>query len=60
MSEPIKCSECDRAIAKGEAVWYRPATLDRDGLLTMNPETSPPDNGGLPFHRECLDKRLGD
>jgi hypothetical protein len=62
-TEPLKCSECGRDIAVGEAVWYRPyahATPNDGGALSMQSEASESDNGGAPFHKTCLDKRLGE
>jgi hypothetical protein len=63
MTEPLMCSECEHPIAEGDAIWWRPfagSTRDKDGFLTMEPETSRTDNGGLPFHQECLANRLSD
>ena len=56
-AEPLICADCDQPIAPDEARWYRPFSASNpDARLGRNlaERLSATDNGGVPFHRECL------
>ena len=53
MTEPLLlCSECDRGIALGEAVWYQPfaqATPDADGFYPLKARSAHPTTAAFRF-----------
>jgi len=62
VTDTLLCSNCDGKIVSGAAVWYSPfarsmsvddETLDIDGSLSLSE-----DPNALPFHRDCIVKRL--
>ena len=65
MKDPLECAECDREVLAADVVWFRPfANATREprpgGPLNLSGEVGTSDNGGLPFHRGCLERRLGE
>ena len=60
-AEPLVCADCGKPIAPGEARWYRAFSASNpDARLGRNlaDRISATDNGGVPFHRECLTRLL--
>jgi hypothetical protein len=58
----FQCAECDRTI-EGQPVWFDPfarrvrtdaQSLELQGLASATPNSP----GALPFHQECLRRRL--
>ena len=58
----FRCAECDRTI-DGQVVWFDPfahrtrtdtQSIELQGLAS----TAPSSPAALPFHKECLKKRL--
>ena len=53
----LSCTECGRRIAPEDGVWYRPFAGEQPKgrlLDDLTNRLSTSDNGGSPFHRDCL------
>ena len=54
------CIACGESISRGDGLWYRPAAEDQQGSRLsedLRKRLSESDNGGVPFHRTCLQDR---
>jgi hypothetical protein len=63
MADVLRCSECDKPIDEGQALWYDPfASGETDGQVIhhVSEVSRSPLPNGLPFHKACLKARLPD
>jgi hypothetical protein len=63
-TDALRCAECEEPIA-GQPIWFDPfaqrVRTDQQSLeLQGTASAAPSSPAALPFHSECLERRLGD